>query len=73
MVYGLGYGRLAGLGARFVLTLIAVSLCSAQERRAPKLALDTSRPYVHVTFECAGAREPYRTHESERGAWLRLI
>lgn len=57
-----------------VVGILAMAMCgTAQPQAAPKLALDTTKPFVYIEFDHTGPREPLRPDELARGLWLRLV
>ncbi len=50
-----------------------VSCPTAQPQTNPKLALDTTKPFVYIDFDHTGPREPLEPDEPSRGLWLRLV
>jgi len=51
------------------LVLYAVPQVGGQ---APRIALDSSRPYLDIVFQRFGPRAPQYPGESDQGVWLRL-
>jgi hypothetical protein len=50
-----------------------ISCHAARPQTNPKLALDTTKPFVYIEFDHTGPREPLRPDELARGLWLRLV
>ncbi len=54
--------------------LVAILSChAAQPQAAPKLARDTTKPFVYIQFDHTGSRQPESSDEPSRGLWLRLV
>lgn len=52
-----------------IFTLCAVALPQA----APKLSLDSSKPFVYISFDHIAPRPPVDKYESHTGLWLRIV
>jgi hypothetical protein len=59
--------------------LVAVLLCgilsdhAAVPQTAPKLTLDTTKPFAYIEFDHTGHRVPEADDEPSKGLWLRLV
>jgi hypothetical protein len=52
-----------------IFTLCAVAL----PQTAPKLSLDSSKPFVYISFDHIGPRPPVESYEPHTGLWLRIV
>jgi len=56
--------------------LALLSIFNCHEPRCqnqPKLALDSTKPFVYIEFDHTGPRQPLEPDEPSRGLWLRLV
>ncbi len=56
-----------------VLVLIASSFAGTPKANLNSFVLDTTKPYVYLAFDHAGARKPVSPGESAEGIWIRFV
>ena len=65
--------RVKHLCGALALLIIVDSFHGARCQNQPKLALDSTKPFVYVKFDHSGPRSPQRSDEPSQGLWLRLV
>ncbi len=65
--------RVKHLCGALALLIIVDSFHGARCQNQPRLALDSTKPFVYVKFDHSGPRSPQRSDEPSQGLWLRLV
>src|SRR5258708_4419079 len=61
--------RVKHLCGALALLIIVDSFHGARCQNQPKLALDSTKPFVYVKFDHSGPRSPQRSDEPSQGLW----
>jgi len=56
-----------------LLLLSVVNCGEVRCQNQPKLALDSTKPFVYLKFDHSGPRQPQEPDEPSQGLWLRLV